>query len=103
MSERWDTGRLIVPTHDTPFDVRRILDMLNPVRVEIEDTGAADSVNTVRHNLGRIPNKIVIARQEVPSTTPVAWYRNSTDAEWTDIDLTLRFNVANSRVLLEIS
>lgn len=33
---------------------------------------------------------------------PLDWHRLSTDAEWTARELTLRFNLANARVLLEV-
>lgn len=74
-----------------------------PTRVEIADTGTADSLNTVKHLLGRIPKGVLVINQVTPTPGGGAtWYRLPTDAEWTDSEITLRFDTANSRVLLEI-
>lgn len=76
----------------------------SPDYQEIADTGAADSLNTVRHGLGRIPRRVTVVNSAVPAPGGApGWYRFDTDAEWTATEITLRFDAANARVLLEIA
>lgn len=70
---------------------------------EIPDTGTAGTINTFRHYLGRIPKGLNIINQVTPAGIgPVLWYREATDEEWTADAITLRFDVDNARVLLEV-
>lgn len=78
---------------------------MNPVYIEIDDTGTAGSVNTVRHGLGRIPRKCVVVRAEIASGSgpaSVTVYQETGDADWTLRELTVRCSVANAHVVLEI-
>lgn len=84
---------------------------LNPVLIEIEDTGTADSVNTLHHGLGRVPRGCRIVNVALPSASAPAspgWYRKETgsdstdDDPWTDTDMDIRFSHNNLRVLLEV-
>lgn len=69
-------------------------------RIEIADTGSAGSLNTVSHSIGRSPTGVLIIN--AVASGGVSWYRATTDADWTDSTINLRFNVANARVLLEV-
>ena len=69
-------------------------------RIEIDDTGAAGTVNTFSHSLGRVPVGIQIIN--AVSSAAVAWYRPSTDAAWTATQMSARFDQNNARVLLEV-
>ena len=101
-TQRWETG--VLSRWYATFDhFMRVFAYEAPVRVEITDTGVADSLNTVKHLLGRIPKGVLIINNVVPLPGASAtWYRLSTDAEWTDSEITLRFDVDNARVLLEV-
>lgn len=77
-------------------------DYESPYRVEIADTGLANSLNTVRHELGRVPVGLLVINCSVPANGAPVWFRLDSDDDWTSTTITLRFDVANARVLLEI-
>lgn len=92
--ERWQTGK----THTTPDDSVR----LQPQYIEVPDTGTADSLVELNHNLNRIPRGIRIVNAILGSAATFAWYRLSTDGAWTDRRISFRSRVANARLLLEV-
>jgi hypothetical protein len=72
-------------------------------RIEIADTGSVATVNTIRHSLGYVPSGVLIINQVTsPAAGTVGWYRETTDSDWTDSTITLRFDNNNARVLLEV-
>lgn len=77
-------------------------DYESPYRVEVEDTGSANSLNTIRHELGYVPTGLKVINCSVPANGAPTWFRLDTDDDWTATTITLRFDVANARVLLEI-
>lgn len=84
----------------------RTLIALQAVRIEVADTGAAGSVNTIHHGLGRLPIGYRLIRVELPAgagTTQTIGtpYAAQNDA-WNLTDIELRFGTANLHVLLEI-
>jgi len=91
----WDRTDNVVETQKRQYEAQGQL-------VEIEDTGTADSLNTIRHGLGRLPRGVRIVNAVVAAGADVCWYRLTTDDDWTESVLTLRFRSANTRVLLEI-
>jgi len=97
MTERWRTEPLV----GRRDGFQNLVD-LQPIYHEIEDTGSADSVNTVRHGLGRVPRSVDIVNCELASAGDLTWYRLTTDTDWDTVELGLRFRVANARVLLRI-
>jgi hypothetical protein len=79
--------------------------------IEIADTGAAGTVNAVRHGLGRVPRGVRLVQVVIgPGAGPVAvnFYREDSgvqmadDDAWTETQIALRFSHANVRVLLEV-
>lgn len=92
--EQFQTSRFL----NDPNDPVR----LQPQLIQIEDTGAADSVNTILHQLYRIPRGVRIVNCALASADECVWYRLVTDDPWTDSIITLRFRCANARVLLEV-
>lgn len=101
MIERWHTQQ---SWHATPDPIRdlREQDRLQPIYVEIADTGAANALNTVRHGMGRIPRGVRIVNAVLGASGSLSFHRLDTDDAWTDQVLTLRFDAANARVLLEV-
>jgi len=92
-------------------DILTMDTLLNPHLFEIADTGAADSVNTIHHGLGRIPRGLRIVNVALPSGSAPAspgWYRKDSgnpatdDDPWTTTDMDIRFSHANLRVLVEV-
>ena len=106
MTERWylPLKRALQRT-GTPADNNfEILNRERGQEILINDTGAADTEYTVAHGLGRIPERLTIVNQTVPSgTDPVLWYRLDTDTEWNDRELYIKFTIANARVRLWIN
>lgn len=94
MSERWRTESLLETSDDS---VR-----FQPQYIEISDTGAVDSLNSVLHQVKRIPRGVRIVNVILASGDECAWYRLTTDPDWTDRQISLRFRAANARVLLEV-
>lgn len=78
------------------------LHRLQPQFIQVSDTGAVDSVNTILHSLNRIPRGCRIVNSALASGDECVWYRLATDDAWTDRLLTVRFRCANARVLLEV-
>lgn len=79
------------------------LEGLWPKYIEIEDTGTAGDLNTVRHAMGKVPQGVCVVRVvggSAPSST--GWYQLDTDDDWDDTELNLRFIEDNLRVLLEV-
>lgn len=101
MTERWFGGTLgaLYPVTGATQMNFEVLDRGRGLYVVVEDTSAADTPVAVEHRLGRIPRGMVVVNQVVPSgTDPVAWYRVAGDADWTPVDVTVRWTVANARV-----
>jgi len=99
--ERWDTQQAWHATNDPVRDLWE-MDRLQPLYVEIADTGAANGLNTVRHGMGRVPRGVRIVNAVLGASGDISWHRLTTDDAWTDQALTLRFSAANARVLLEV-
>lgn len=99
--ERWYEDRLWRATDQPVHDLRE-LERVQPVYVGIEDTGSANSVNTVRHGLGRVPRGVRIVNAVLGSSGDISWHRLTTDDAWTKEVITLRFSAANAQVLLEV-
>lgn len=71
--------------------------------IQVSDTGAADSLNTVLHNLNRVPRGFRIVNSAVASASAMTWYRLATDDPWTDRLLTFRlWGTTSARILLEV-
>lgn len=107
-------GRFAIDTiklaNNTP-DLQMIQEYLVPTLYEINDTGVADTLNTIRHGLNRIPRGVRIINVALPAAdapAAVGWYRKDnggrelTDDVWDITDLRIRFSHDNLRVLLEI-
>jgi hypothetical protein len=92
--ERWSTGIM----HESPEDSVR----LQPQYIEVEDTGAADSVTELLHNLNRVPRGVRVVNVVLNSSGNFSCYRLKTDDPWTERRINLRFRPANARVLLEV-
>jgi len=75
---------------------------LQPERIEISDSGSADSLVTITHGLGRVPLGFRVVDRELTSGGDATEYRLDTDSDWTTREMYLRFRPANSRVLLEV-
>lgn len=75
---------------------------LQAERIEISDSGAADSLVTTAHGLGRIPLGYRVVDTELASAGDVSVFRLTADTDWTVRELYLRIRPANSRVLLEV-
>lgn len=82
--------------------LRQLLLLREGVLVEIADTGPADTALTVRHALGRRPTGHRLVRAECGSGAVTGPYNAPDDAGWTETTVTVRFGVANARVLLEL-
>lgn len=105
MLETWRELILwIFPRTGTRVDENfRMLESWLPVSVELEDTGAADTVVEVGHRLGRVPRAVMIVNQVTGAGDgPVSWYREDGDGAWTARTVSVRFDVANARVMLWI-
>ncbi len=100
--ERFDnlTGARLRRSNTIDTDVEQIYRM-QPVLVEHTTIAG---VNTIRHGLGRVPVGMKIVNMDVPSGTgaPCHWYRETGDTAWTNAELSARFSVTASRLLLEV-
>lgn len=92
--ERWNTLPLAAYSSDLLRAQAQFL--------EIVDTGAADSVNTILHGLGRVPRGVRLINQVLGASGVNFPYRLATDDAWTDRKIAIRFPEANAHVLLEI-
>jgi len=107
---RFDTAPVVLqPSVDMNW--MTVQEHVLPAYVEIEDTGAAGSLNEAQHGLARVPRGLRIVNIAIPNGVgPVAasWYRedgtdpNVEDDVWTDSLIRVRFSHANLRVLLEV-
>jgi hypothetical protein len=102
LTQRWREGfdKQWVPTYEqfAREEVGRRRE-----RIEVEDTGVINTLVTINHGLGTLPQGVVIINQcTTAATGPVAWYRKTTDPDWTTTQISMRFNLGNARVLLEV-
>lgn len=103
MIERWFTGRRAMGLPTTLSALWRSLADATPVYVEVGDTGPADTPLAIRHGLGSVPTGLRLVNQATGSAAgPVAWYREAGDPAWGSMELIVRFDVANAKVLLEV-
>lgn len=99
MTERWHTD----PLYGHMSSERHALEQVMykaPAFFAVEDTGVADALYTLRHDLGRVPRGMRIINA-VASDAP-GWYRLATDPDWTKTELSFRCTVASARLMLEV-
>lgn len=92
--ERWSQA----PMTTTHADLLRV----QPQFIEITDTGAAGNLNSLDHNLGRVPRGVRIVNSVLSSIQDNTAFRLDTDDAWTDRHIGVRFTADNARVLLEV-
>ncbi len=101
-SERWNEGMVFVSQGSTIEDLLR-LEATSSERVIVNTpTGELDSLLTIGHGLGRIPQGVKIVNVSLNSAGEPTWYRLLGDPEWTDREVSLRFRFDDAEVLLEI-
>lgn len=69
---------------------------LDGLMVEIADTGTANSLNTITHNLGRVPQFIDFKYKSIAGD----WYDGGT--VWTTTKVFIKFTIAHMKVRLFI-
>lgn len=101
-SERWHEGMVFVSKGGVIEDFLR-LEATSAERVIVNTpTGEIDTLMTIRHGLGRIPQGVRIVNMALNSAGEPTWYRLLADPKWTDREVSIRFRFDDAEVLLEI-
>lgn len=100
--EQFLTGSIFQVTGNLDRDLREFVRRMSPELIEIADTGTAGDQHVLRHGRGRRPWAVLLLRQVLAGGTAARWYQLPTDDAWTAIELNLRFDQDNARVLLGV-
>ena len=100
---KWIEGAVHIP-HDDLFSDRRDVARQFGERIKLTlAPGSADTVTTIPHNLGRVPQALRIVNVTLSAAADVVWYRLDSDRDWNIRDIDVRFRFDDGDVLLEVT
>lgn len=102
MTEKWHEGPIHKSTGEPIADGHSVEGAFG-VRVSLTlDSGTANSITTISHNLGRTPQGIRIINVAMVAAADAVWYRLRTDDDWNERNIDVRFRFDDCDMLLEV-